>query len=78
MAELGVSAVLTAVYVCLGVGGRVAHPVTSRARHRNHTVFMGLANLRLAGICQMFAAMASNKCNLGAPAFDSSNGALFE
>jgi hypothetical protein len=27
---------------------------------------------------QLFEAMASNRCNLGASAFDSSNGALFE
>jgi hypothetical protein len=32
----------------------------------------------LGGKRQMFAAMASDRGNLGAPAFDSSNGALFE
>jgi hypothetical protein len=50
MVEGDVSAALTAIYVGLGVGGRVAQPVTSRARHRNHTVFMGLSNLPLAGL----------------------------
>ena len=34
--------------------------------------------LTIAGKCQIFASMANDRCNLGAPAFDSSNGALFE
>ena len=37
-----------------------------------------LFDLRDAGKCQMVAAIASDRCNLEAPAFDSSTGALFE
>jgi hypothetical protein len=54
MVELDVSGALTAVYVCLGVGGRVAQPVMSRARYRNHTVFMGLSNLPVAGFGSIY------------------------